>query len=166
MRRRKTAAETQQRERCWTLIMQHRTQERCFTGNAAHLCTEPGYYSDPLRNRAALKQAYTCEHEPKSYMSEFHVDVEAQQLGCWEALRSSVLRRWQKVCRFGEKTTQANALEKGFSKRSREENMESSTSGSESFDIQRFSCVTRTGCPSGCVDVGDVGRRCRWMLAF
>lgn len=48
-------------------------------------------------------------------------------------------------------TAQANELEKGFSKRSREENMESSTSGSESFDIQMFSCVMRTGCPSGCL---------------
>lgn len=151
MQRRKTAAETQQRERCWTLIMQHRTQERCFTGNAAHLCTEPGYYSDPLRNRAALKKAYTCEHEPKSYMSEFYVDVQTQQLGCWEALRSSVLRRWRKVRRFGEKLCRQTNWKKGFSKSSREENVGSSTSGSESFDIQVFSCVMRTGCPSGCL---------------
>lgn len=159
MRRRKTAAETQQRERCWTLIMQHRTQERCFTGNAAHLCTEPGYYSDPLRNRAALKQAYTCEDEPKSYMSEFYVDVETQQLGCWEALRSSVLRRWQKLCRFGEKLRRQTNWKK----------VSQSTAARKTWNppravLKRFSCVTRTGCPSSFVDVEEIGRCFRWML--
>lgn len=65
-------------------------------------------------------------------------------------------------------TTQANELEKGFSKRSREENMESSTSGSVSFDIQMFSYVMRLSewLSVQLVDVEVIWRRCRWMLAL